>query len=85
VAREHRGFSLPSRSSVLNFTETLPPTAVGGNYSRNCRLKFREQRRLGYLGHTYLPSDPPDIFHSGWSNDAIQRSAWTIRFKVCNR
>src|SRR5450631_1492791 len=31
---EHRGFSFPSRSSVLNFTETLPPTAVGGNYSR---------------------------------------------------
>ena len=25
--------SLPSRSSTLNFAETLPPTAVGGNYS----------------------------------------------------
>jgi hypothetical protein len=31
---EHRGFAFPSRSSVLNFAETLPPTAVGGNYSR---------------------------------------------------
>jgi hypothetical protein len=26
--------SLPSRSSVLNFAETLPPPAVGGNYNR---------------------------------------------------
>jgi hypothetical protein len=31
---EHRGFAFPSRSSVLDFAETLPPTAIGGNYSR---------------------------------------------------
>src|SRR5580692_10988693 len=27
--RSQRGFSFPSRSSVLNFRETLPPTAIG--------------------------------------------------------